>query len=59
MSRYLAFDAVKLLDGGRKKWELDGHEMTQDVPPFAASDFRVRGELRGRRDDVLAKLRRR
>jgi 3-mercaptopyruvate sulfurtransferase SseA len=23
-SRYLAFDAVKLLDGGRNKWELDG-----------------------------------
>ncbi|HEY2202970.1 MAG TPA: sulfurtransferase [Pseudonocardia sp.] len=24
--------AVKLLDGGRKKWELDGRELTKDVP---------------------------
>jgi thiosulfate/3-mercaptopyruvate sulfurtransferase len=54
---------VKLLDGGRKKWELDGREVTQDVPSFPASDVRisgqVRGELCGRRDEVLAKLRRR
>ena len=63
LSRYRAFDAVKLLDGGRKRWELDGREVTQDVPSFPASDVRisgqVRGELCGRRDEVLAKLRRR
>jgi thiosulfate/3-mercaptopyruvate sulfurtransferase len=60
LCRYLGFDAVKLLDGGRKKWELDGREFTQDVPAFASSDFRVtglvRGELRALRDEVLAKL---
>ena len=60
LCRYLGFDAVTLLDGGRKKWELDGRELTQDVPALASSDFRVtglvRGELRALRDGVLAKL---
>ena len=50
----------KLLDGGRKEWELDGRELTQDVPSFPPTDFRVtglvRGELRGPHDEVLAKL---
>src|SRR5918994_294647 len=60
LCRYLGFDAVKLLDGGRKRWELDGRELTQDVPDFPPTDVRVtglvRGELRGLRDEVLAKL---
>jgi thiosulfate/3-mercaptopyruvate sulfurtransferase len=58
--RYRGFDAIKLLDGGRKRWELDGRELTQDVPTPAPTDFRVpgrvRGELRALRDEVLAKL---
>jgi thiosulfate/3-mercaptopyruvate sulfurtransferase len=60
LARYLGFDAVKLLDGGRKKWELEGRELTPDVPTVRQSDLRVtglvRGELRGLRDEVLAKL---
>jgi thiosulfate/3-mercaptopyruvate sulfurtransferase len=28
--RYRGFDAVKLLDGGRKRWELDGRELAQE-----------------------------
>jgi thiosulfate/3-mercaptopyruvate sulfurtransferase len=60
LCRYLGFDAAKLLDGGRKKWELDGRELTQDVPALAPTDLRVtglvRGELRALRDEVLAKL---
>jgi thiosulfate/3-mercaptopyruvate sulfurtransferase len=60
LCRYLGFDAVKLLDGGRKKWELEGHELTEVVPSFPATDLRVaglvRGELRALREEVLAKL---
>jgi thiosulfate/3-mercaptopyruvate sulfurtransferase len=60
LCRYLGFDAVKLLDGGRKKWELDSRELTRQVPTFASTDLRitgmVRGELRALRDEVLAKL---
>jgi len=60
LCRYLGFDAVRLLDGGRKRWELDGRELTQTVPDFAPTDLRVsglvRGDLRALRDEVLAKL---
>jgi thiosulfate/3-mercaptopyruvate sulfurtransferase len=40
---YLGFDAVKLLDGRRKKWELDGRELTHDVPALVLDDFQVTG----------------
>ena len=60
LCRYLGFDAVKLLDGGRKKWELEGRELTAEVPRFEPTDLRVtgpvRGDLRALRDEVLAKL---
>ena len=29
------FDNVKLLNGGRKKWELESRPLTQDVPTYA------------------------
>ena len=60
LCRYLGFDAVKLLDGGRKRWELDGRELIETVPDFPRTDFRVtgpiHGELRALREEVLAKL---
>ena len=33
---------VRLLDGGRKKWELDSREMVTEVPRRAATAYRVR-----------------
>ena len=30
--RYLGFDNVKLLNGGRKKWELENRPLTTDAP---------------------------
>jgi thiosulfate/3-mercaptopyruvate sulfurtransferase len=54
------FDNVKLLNGGRKKWELESRELTQDVPSPQATDFRVTGaerpEIRALRDDVISKV---
>src|SRR5213592_3489434 len=35
--RYLGFGAVKLLNGGRKKWELESRQLTQEVPSHAAT----------------------
>ena len=32
-------DAVKLLDGGRKKWELESRELVQDVPERAKTSY--------------------
>ncbi len=58
--RYLGFDRVKLMDGGRKKWELEERELVTEEPSVAPADpgalAGVRGELRAFRDDVLAHL---
>ena len=58
--RYLGFDRVKLVDGGRKLWELQGRELTTAVPEFPATTFNVpnpvRPELRAFRDRVMATL---
>src|SRR5215211_6758128 len=34
-------DNVKVMDGGRIKWEAEGREMTQDVPSFPRADYPV------------------
>ena len=52
-------DSVKLLDGGRKKWELDGRELVTEIPVRAATDYPVpteRAELRSKRDEVIASI---
>jgi len=58
--RYLGFDAVKLLNGGRKKWELEARPLTDDVPTYARGTVSlntpVRSELRAFRNQVLARL---
>ncbi|HZD22816.1 MAG TPA: rhodanese-like domain-containing protein, partial [Acidimicrobiia bacterium] len=35
------FDSVKLLDGGRKKWNLEQRPTTTDVPEITTSDFTI------------------
>jgi thiosulfate/3-mercaptopyruvate sulfurtransferase len=47
---------VKLLDGGRKKWELDSRELTTDVPKRPATAYKAAEQdaaLRAKRDEVL------
>jgi thiosulfate/3-mercaptopyruvate sulfurtransferase len=47
---------VKLLDGGRKKWELDSRELTTDVPQRPATSYKAAEQdpaLRAKRDEVL------
>jgi thiosulfate/3-mercaptopyruvate sulfurtransferase len=54
------FDNVKLLNGGRKKWELESRELTQEVPTYQAGRLTLQGaersEIRALRDEVLAKV---
>ncbi len=54
------FDDVKLLNGGRKKWELESRELTQDVPSHLSTGISISGaerpEIRSLRDEVLGKL---
>ena len=58
--RYLGFDNVKLLDGGRQKWELESRELRTEVPSYPEGNVDlggpVRQELRALRDDVLSKV---
>ena len=60
LARYLGFDRVKLLNGGRKAWELEGRELVTEAPDHSPGtvtvDGPVRGELRALRDEVLGKL---
>jgi thiosulfate/3-mercaptopyruvate sulfurtransferase len=55
--KYLGFDNVKLLNGGRKKWELESRDLTQDKPSPKAGDAKVKGKIRegirSFRDEVL------
>jgi thiosulfate/3-mercaptopyruvate sulfurtransferase len=54
------FDDVRLLDGGRKKWELESRELVQEVPAPQPTGFRISGserpEVRAMRDEVLSKV---
>src|SRR3990170_6719271 len=55
------FDNVKLLNGGRKKWELESRELTQVSPSFQATALTIDGperpEIRALRDEVLEEVR--
>ncbi len=54
------FDNVKLLDGGRLKWNLEGREKTSAVPQIDKTELTIDGEerpeLRAFRDDVLERV---
>ena len=58
--KYRGFDNVKLLDGGRKKWELEDRELVTKSASFTATDFRIGGsdrpELRALRDQVIRSI---
>lgn len=47
---------VRLLDGGRKKWELDGRELTKEEPERAATSYRAQepdNSIRAFREEVV------
>jgi thiosulfate/3-mercaptopyruvate sulfurtransferase len=49
-------DSVKLLDGGRKKWELDGRELSKDEVSRPATHYTAKEQdqsIRAFRDEVL------
>ncbi|MBD0675317.1 sulfurtransferase [Kitasatospora sp. NPDC091335] len=50
---------VRLLDGGRKKWELDSRDLVAEVPARPATQYTaqaVDSSIRAFRDDVLAAI---
>jgi thiosulfate/3-mercaptopyruvate sulfurtransferase len=47
---------VRLLDGGRKKWELDARELVTEVPERATTEYKAQEQdksIRAFRDDVV------
>jgi thiosulfate/3-mercaptopyruvate sulfurtransferase len=49
-------DAVKLLDGGRKKWELDGRELSKEIPVRDKTSYQAKDQdlaIRAFRDEVV------
>lgn len=53
-------DRVKVMDGGRKKWEDEGRELTNEVPQYERTEYPVPerddSTIRAFRDDVLKHL---
>jgi thiosulfate/3-mercaptopyruvate sulfurtransferase len=58
--KYLGFENVKLLNGGRQKWELESRELTAEGPEHRETSHPinrpVRLEVRALRDEVLQSL---
>jgi thiosulfate/3-mercaptopyruvate sulfurtransferase len=56
---YRGVDNVKLLNGGRKKWELDNRALTDQATQAGAGNFQIgreRPELRVLRDEVVRRV---
>ncbi|MDQ3388210.1 MAG: sulfurtransferase [Gemmatimonadota bacterium] len=53
---------VRIMDGGRKKWEDEGRSMTTDIPRHAPAEYPIpelrEREIRAFREDVLEQLQR-
>jgi thiosulfate/3-mercaptopyruvate sulfurtransferase len=50
---------VKLLDGGRKKWELDSRELVSEVPSRSATGYKAQEQdhsIRAFRDEVVSAI---
>ncbi|WP_311209526.1 MULTISPECIES: sulfurtransferase [unclassified Aeromicrobium] len=53
---YYGHENLRLLDGGRKKWELDSRELSADVPDRPATTYTAREpdeSVRAYRDEVI------
>src|SRR5438309_8086507 len=53
--KYYGHDNVKLMNGGRKKWELEGRELTDEIPSRPAATYKAsnpKTEIRALRDYV-------
>ena len=52
-------DNVKLMNGGRKKWELEGRELSGDKPSVSATNYQAQAadsSIRALRDEVIASV---
>ena len=57
--KYYGHDNLRLLDGGRKKWELDSRELTTEVADRPATTYVAKdadASIRAFRDEVIAAI---
>jgi thiosulfate/3-mercaptopyruvate sulfurtransferase len=57
--KYYNHEKVSLMNGGRKRWELDGREFVSNVPSFPKSNYkvdRINSGLRADRQFILNRL---
>jgi thiosulfate/3-mercaptopyruvate sulfurtransferase len=57
--KYYGHDNLRLLDGGRKKWELDSRELTTEVSERPATTYVAKDadeSIRAFRDEVIASI---
>lgn len=57
--KYYGHENVKILDGGRKKWEAEDRELTTDRPEYTTTAYTISGEnkeYRAFRDDIKERL---
>jgi thiosulfate/3-mercaptopyruvate sulfurtransferase len=57
--KYYGHDNLRLLDGGRKKWELDSRELTTEVAERPATTYVAKDadeSIRAFRDEVIASI---
>ena len=57
--KYFGHQDVRVMNGGRAKWEAEGRPMTRDVPSNAESTYSAKKpdeSIRAYRDDVLAQV---
>jgi thiosulfate/3-mercaptopyruvate sulfurtransferase len=57
--KYYGHEKVKLMNGGRKKWELEGRELTDEAPKRPAATYKAAGpnpDIRAFRDYILDNL---
>lgn len=59
--KYYNHENVSLMNGGRKRWELDGREFVSDIPAYPASNYvidKINKEYRADRDYIRERLER-
>ncbi len=57
--QYYGHEKVKIVNGGRIKWEKEGRELVKDVPSFTATTYKAKEadkSIRAFRDDVFKQL---
>ena len=57
--RYYGHEDVRVMDGGRAKWEAEGRPYTREVPSYPRTDYTAKDpdrSIRAFREDVLAQV---